>query len=206
MTLNEKKLASTEKKLNKLYERLNKNNELLKKKIAKCIALDCNWTDEEWCNHRDTNDMTDSQYTAYFSMGVKQDEITDLQYSISCLEKTLKKQEQKVREDNEKNEAFQAEYNHLNNVEVNLNKAMKENEYKEWLAQFKQDCLKDGIIVEDACSSFIYGTTPSGKSFMISSNDGYTERSWHCYSVRINGNTIFTSGEFWRAYNTVKAN
>lgn len=70
----------------------------------------------------------------------------------------------------------------------------------------KQDCLKDGIVVEDACSSFIYGTTPSGKSFMISSNDGYTERSWHCYSVRINGNTIFTSGEFWRAYNAVKFN
>lgn len=206
MTLNEKKLASTEKKLNKLYERLNKNNELLKKKIAKCIALDCNWTDEEWCSHRDANDMTDSQYNAYFSMGIQQDEIADIQHSIDCLEKTIKKQEQKVKEDNEKNEAFQAEYNHLSSVEVNLNKVMTENEYKEWLAQFKQDCLKDGIVVEDACSSFVYGTTPSGKPFMISSNDGYTERSWHCYSVRINGNTIFTSGEFWRAYNTVKFN
>lgn len=204
MTMNEKKLTSTEKELNKLYKSLDRYMGLYEKKQQKCIKLNCNWTDEEWCQHRDANDMTDKQYKAYFDMDLQQMYIDDTKHRIIKLEQTLKKQEQKVKEENEKNEAFKVEYARLNNAEIKLNQDMAKAEYEAWLKKFKQECLKDGIVIEDASAAIVYGTTPSGKRFTILPNNGWTERSQHCYSVRIEHETIFTSGEFWRAYNIVK--
>lgn len=206
MAINEKKLASTEKKLNKLYESLNRYTILFEKKQQKCIKLNCNWTDEEWCTHRDANDVTDKQREAYFDMELQQMHIDDTKYLIDKLEKTLQKQEQKVKEDNEKNELFMAEYNRINDAEIKLNQKTENAEYEEWLKKFKEDCLKDGILIQEAHSYMVSGVTPSGKQFSIILNNGWTERSWHCYSVRIETTTIFTSGEFWRAYQTIKSN
>lgn len=204
MTMNEKKLASTEKELNKLYKSLERYIDLYEKKQQKCIKLNCNWTDEEWCQHRDANDMTDKQYEAYFDMDLQQMYIEDTKNRINKLEQTLKKQEQRVKEESEKNEIFMAEYNRLTDAEIKLNQEMVKAEYEAWLKEFKSACLKDGVIVEEAYSSMVFGTTPSGKRFSIIPNNGWTERSRHCYSVRVESNTIFTSGEFWRAYSVVK--
>lgn len=206
MTMNERKLASTEKQLAKLYKSLDRYTNLFEKKQQKCIKLNCNWSDEEWCQHRDANDCTTAQRQAYFDMDVQQSYIDDTKYRIGTLERTLRKQEQKVKEENEKDEAFKAEYTRLSDAEIKLSQEMAKAEYEAWLKKFKADCLKDGVVVEEAKSFMVNGTTPSGKRFAIILNNGWTERSRHCYSVRIESDTIFTSGEFWRAYQTVKNN
>lgn len=203
MTMNEKKLGRVEKELNKLYKSLERYQGLFEKKQKKCIELDCNWSDEEWCEHRDANEVTKQQHEAYFDMTLYEQYIEDTKHRIGTLEKTQSKYEKLVKEENAKNEAFKAEYDRLSEMEKQLN-ANKYEEYEAWLAKFKADCLKDGIVIESANSAFVYGTTPNGKRFTIYANNGYTERSYHCYSVRIEANTIFTSGEFWRAYQVVK--
>ena len=67
-----------------------------------------------------------------------------------------------------------------------------EKEQKQW--------AKDGITLE----ARYYGTTPNGKRFYIERNNGVTFRSMHCFTLTIDGETIFTSGEFWRAYAEIK--
>lgn len=72
-----------------------------------------------------------------------------------------------------------------------------EKEQKEW--------ARDGITLKGR----YYGTTPKGNRFWIERNNGFTERSWHCYTLTLTdasgkAYTVFTSGEFWRAYGVVK--
>ena len=73
-----------------------------------------------------------------------------------------------------------------------LMQAEFEKEQKQW--------AKDGITLEER----YYGTTPNGKRFYIERNNGVTFRSMHCFTLTIDGETIFTSGEFWRAYSEIK--
>lgn len=40
-----------------------------------------------------------------------------------------------------------------------------------------------------------YGKTPSGKHYVFYGNDGMTKRSRYCYTLRVDGETVFTSGE-----------
>lgn len=204
MTMNEKKLGRVEKELTKLYKSLERYQNLFEKKQKKCIELNCNWSDEEWIQHREANNYTEAQWQAYFDMDVQQSYIDDTKHRIGTLEKTQSKYEKLVKEENAKNEAFKAEYDRLSDAEIKMSQEMAKAEYEAWLKKFKADCLKDGIVVEEAKSFMVYGTTPSGKRFSILLNNGWTERSHHCYSVRIEANTIFTSGEFWRAYQVVK--
>lgn len=67
-----------------------------------------------------------------------------------------------------------------------------EAEQKEW--------AKDGITL----TSRYAGTTPQGKHFSIYGNCGWTMRSRRCFTLYIDGNVIFTSGYFWRAYIEIK--
>lgn len=69
-------------------------------------------------------------------------------------------------------------------------------------ADEQREWLKDNIVLE----SRYCGTTPKGKAFAIYENNGITERSNHCYTLRIAGATVFTSGEFWKAYKIIKNN
>ena len=67
-----------------------------------------------------------------------------------------------------------------------------EKEQKEW--------AKDGITLEERYR----GITPNGKRFDIYGNCGWTMRSRHCFTLRVDEQTIFTSGEFWRCYQEIK--
>lgn len=74
-----------------------------------------------------------------------------------------------------------------------------EAEQREW--------AKDGITL----TSRYMGTTPKGRRFEIDINHGYTMRSLHCFTLSMTDEsgewyTVFTSGEFWRAYAVIKAN
>lgn len=79
-----------------------------------------------------------------------------------------------------------------------------EKEFEEWLKRFKAECLKDGIIIEEYHNAYMYGTTRNGKPFYLEINNGWTTRSLHCYTLKIDGKTMFTSGTFIRAYNYLR--
>ena len=75
--------------------------------------------------------------------------------------------------------------------------------YEKWLAEFKKECLEDDVVIDDANAHFVNGTTPNGKRFVVYINNGWTDRSRYCFTLRINGNTLFTSGTFQKAYATI---
>lgn len=205
MTKTEKTMISTEKEIAKVTKSLERYEAICAKKEALCIKLGCNWTEEEWMALRDT-EIPQKQLVAHLELGVAATNVDDTKYRLEKLEIRLARVAKQFAEENAKNEAFREMLQQASEQETKLLTTKSEEEYQIWLKQFKEDCLKDGITVEDACSRFVYGTTPTGKRFMISSNNGHAERSWHCYSVRVENDTLFTSGEFWRAYRAVKMN
>ena len=221
MTMNEKKMESIEKEIAKIAKSLERYEAILAKKTEVCIKLNCNWTDEEYKNRiqqlharhegaqvvffgEDDDLITEKQNSAWFDKGIAEDNVEDSKRRLANAEKRYTKISEAVRTENEKNEAFKKAYERASEMERKMLAKKSEEEYQKWLEEFKAECLKDGVVIEDASNWFVRGITPSGKRFFFVINSGYTERSWHCYSLRIEGNTIFTSGEFWRCYNTVK--
>lgn len=225
MTANERKLESIEKEIAKLTKSLERCETLLAKKVEQCKKLGCLWTREEYrtimdkfyARHagegivrlgNDDDIITAKQNGAYFDMSVRQGEVEDLKTRLENANRRHEKASAVVKEENEKNEKFQAEYARLSEMELNFLKQKREQEYKEWLEQFVKACAEDGIAIDTKLikpsNNIVCGTTPKGKRFCWELNNGTTERSWHCYSLRIDGETIFTSGEWWRCYNVVK--
>lgn len=221
MTMNEKKMESIEKEIAKIAKSLERYEAILAKKTEQCIKLNCNWTDEEYRSRmqqlharhegeqvvyfgEDDDLITKKQHGAWFDKSVAEDNVEESKRRLANAEKRYAKISETVRTENAKNEEFKKAYEHASEMEREMLRQKAEEEYQKWLAWFKSECLKDGVVIEDASNWFVKGITPSGKRFFFVLNNGYTDRSWHCYSLRIDGNTIFTSGEFWRCYNTVK--
>lgn len=128
--------------------------------------------------------------TAWWDLVCTEDEIKEIKDAIIRAEKRLEKSEKEVNE-------YRAKMDALADI-----KAKEEFMKKEFEAEQKE-WAKDGITLEDRYS----GRTPSGKFFIIYANNyGFTDRSLHCFTLRIDGNVIFTSGEFWRAYAVIKKN
>lgn len=220
MTMNEKKMESIEKEIAKIAKSLERYKSILAKKTEQCIKLNCNWTDEEYRSRmkqlherhegaqvvffgEDDDLITKKQNSAWFDRSLAEDNVEDSKRRLAIAEKRYAKISETVRTENAKSEEFKKAYEHASEMEREMLRQKAEEEYQKWLAWFKAECLKDGVVIEDASNWFVKGITPYGKRFFFVLNDGYTERSWHCYSLRIDGNTIFTSGEFWRCYNTV---
>lgn len=202
MTMAEKKVESIKKEIEKLTKSVERTTNSYNKKTEKCIKLGCDWTDEEMRLHRDV-DMTDKQWMAWFDRAVTESDKKDyeerLERAFVRLEKaneSLEKVQERIQED----EAIaNKEANWLELI------AKKEEEYQKWLAQFKAECLEDGIVIDEASSNWITGNTPNGKRFSMYINSGWTERSFHSYTLKINGVTYFTSGLFATGYKYLKA-
>ena len=198
MTRAEQKVNSINKEIEKLTKSLERYAGILNKKIAKCEKLDCNWTREEMFVKRENNEMSQEQWEAWFDKSLAEGNVEDTQERLDNAFRRLEranKEFEKVAEQIELDEM-------INDKELQWMKAreLKEEEYYKWLAQFKADCLKDGIIIDEASSNWISGNTKSGKRFTMYINNGWTERSWHSYTLRINGTTYFTSGLFETGY------
>lgn len=211
MTMNEKRMNSIIKEIEKLAKSLERYRGVLEKKIEKCNKFECNWTKEEFLLHRD-NDMTEKQWDAYFCKTIAEHDVEDTESRIENAEKRLAKITGKVEADMEV-EKQRKEIDSIENAwlsrlkeEVEKTPEQRKEEYKEWLRQFKADCLKDGIIINEASNICITGNTPLGKRFSIYINNGFTERSFYCYTLKIDGQTIFTSGTFGTCYIVVKGN
>ena len=221
MTMNEKKMESIEKEIAKIAKSLERYETILTKKTEQCIKLNCNWTDEEYRSRmkqlherhegeqvvffgEDDDLITKEQNSAWFDKSIAEDNVEDSKRRLVNAEKRYAKISETVRTENAKNEAFRKAYEHASEMERQMLEKKAEEEYEKWLAWFKAECLKDGVVINEATNNYCNGVTPSGKKFSFWINNGYTERSWHCYSLYIDGKTIFTSGEFWRCYDTVK--
>ena len=183
--------------LDKYGIQLEKAEQALAKKqaIAEKLGV-ANWTDEDHINFMKTVEVVDNwmvnkeeikKNSAWFDLLRAKDRVEELKTSIEKAEKRLAKSQEIV-------DAYHAELDAIADLKTKeeLQKLEFEQEQKEW--------AKDGINLEGR----YWGSTKSGKRFWIYGNSGYTERSWHCFTLRVDGETIFTSGEFWRAYGYLK--
>ena len=185
------------KELAKLQVRLEKADAAFAKKTAIVEKLGCKWTIQEhrdWLDTVPTNEMgyiinndDVKKNGAWYDWTLAESKVEEIQYSIANAEKRLAKTEVKV-----------AEYHKMLEDMADL-KAKEELRIKEFEEEQKE-WAKDGIILSER----YVGTTPKGNHFSIYGNSGFTTRSWHCFTLYINGNVIFTSGEFWRAYAEIK--
>lgn len=199
MKMVEIKMASVAKEMEKLEKRLERAETKLAKKEAAVEKLNCKWTREEHREWLDTVETNENGWIvnkedvkkngAWFDWEMAKDEVEDVKKRIEFEERRFEKAEAEV----EKHREEVAKMENLKKKEE-LQKMEFEAEQKEW--------AKDGITLERRYS----GITPNGKHFYIERNHGWTKRSRHCFSLWIDGEMIFTSGEFWRAYAVVKNN
>ena len=207
MTMNEKKVQSIQKEIEKLTNSLNRYKGLLEKKIAKCEKLNCNWTKEEMFEKREAGEINQKQWEAWFDKNLAEGNAEDTERRINNAIKRLEKATTIYEKENERNEADQAFKDRANGIESEWNKLTKAErmaKYEKWLREFKAECLKDGIIIDEVNSIYISGKTPGDKSFILYNNNGWTDRSRHCYTLRIDGIVYFTSGTFQTCYRYIK--
>lgn len=209
-TMIEKQIAKANKDIEKFTKAVSRHTALLAKKTAKSEELDCVWTWDEWIAHRETQTYTQEQYMAWAGMRREQEELEEAKKHLADAEKHLAK----LTGESEAKAEQEAETARVNQIENNWWKILKEEmektpeqrkaEFEAWLKEFKAECAKDGIVIEDASSNWISGTTAGKKHFSLIANNGFTTRSYHCYTLRIAGETIFTSGEFGTAYEYIR--
>lgn len=199
MRISEIQYRAEVKEWEKLQARLERQKKALEKAEAKAEKYGVkDWTRADYRAWIETVEVNESYFIknkadqdkngAWFDLGMKRDAVEDTEKSIARCEARLEKKMETFEKDT-------AEREELEKVagKEELMKLSFEQEQKEW--------LKDGIILEDRYSGF----TPQGKHFIIYGNNfGMTKRSLHCYTLRIAGETIFTSGLFWRCYSVVK--
>ena len=198
MKMVEVKLRSATRELEKLSARKERAEKALKKATDKANKLGCNWTKEEHAEWMKTVETTpDGNWIAndsdikingvYFDVVRAKRDLEEVNEAIKNAEKRLEASQKAVDE-------YLEELNRISDIKQKeeLLKLEFEQERKEW--------AKDGITLKGR----YYGITPNGCNFIAERNNGFTERSLHCYSLWIDGNTIFTSGEFWRVYATIK--
>lgn len=195
------------KEIEKLQKSLARYENILAKKTAKCEALGCNWTDAEWFEIRDAKTYTADQDLAHFEMIVARGDVDDTKHRLANAQSRLAKVSGKV----EAESVQKAEDERLDTMEercwsiINTKSAEERRaEYDAWFKEFKAECAKDGVTILTASNAEISGRTPKGKGFALWINNGFTERSWHCYSLNIDGEGIFTSGEFRTGYRYIK--
>ena len=200
MKMVEIKLRSVSAELEKLNTRKEKAEKRLQKATEKAEKLNANFPTVEayraWMDTVRTDelgfilDKADiNRNGAYRDMGMAQWDLDDINDRIAKAEARVEKAQVDV---DTYHAEMQAKLDH--EAFEKLMAAEFEKEQKEW--------AKDGIKLEGR----YYGESPTGKRFFIEGNHGFTERSRHCFTLTIGGQTIFTSGEFWRCYATIKNN
>ena len=192
-TMVEIKFRSICKELEKLNSQLERAEKRLAKAEADAVKKNAMFESHEayraWLDNVPTdggwiiNKADIEKNGAYRAFTSAQYDVKDLKERIEKTEKRFEKAQEKM-EDRRK--AIQIIEDQKKKEE--LMKLEFEEEQKEW--------AKDGITLEERYS----GITPKGNRFLIFGNSGFTTRSWHCFTLYINGNVIFTSGEFWKAY------
>lgn len=183
--------------LNKLNARLERAEKAFQKKLAVAEKYGvAEWTGaqrREWLATVPTengwiqNKEDIKKNGAWIDLAGAKDDLQTAKEAIERAEARFDKAEQELK-------AYHEELDRLTDLQAKeeLMKKEFEEEQKEW--------KKDGITLNGR----YWGETPKGKRFNITGNNGWTRRSLHCFTLMIDGNCIFTSGEFWRAYGVIK--
>lgn len=198
MKMVEIKSRSVATEIEKLMARKEKAEAKLQKATDKADRLGCNWTLQEhydWMKTVETekgwivNKEDVNKNGVWFDLVSAKREVKDLEERIENANARFEKVQDEV-------EKYHESLKKIEDAQQReeLRRLEFEHEQKEW--------MKDGIKLDGR----YYGYTPSGKFFQVFGNSGYTERSRHCVSLNIGGETVFTSGEFWRAYIYIKQN
>lgn len=207
-TMIEKKAESIRKEIAKLEASLEKHEAKLAKVTAKAEEMDALEFKEIWNEPNPENPMYRKPehikaVSAYMDLIGERREVEDIKHRLENARTRLSKVVPKV----EEAEAKAEEDARIMNLEASyLAKTAEERkaEYEAWLAEFKAECLKDGVIIDEATNTWISGKTASSKNFIMYLNNGFTERAMHCYTLRIDGETIFTSGDFTTGYRVIR--
>lgn len=197
MKMVEIKLRSITAEYEKLIARKERIEKALAKAEAKCEKLGCKWTDEERreflrnCEHNEAGWMTNKKEIemngAWFNW-------TGYEFDLKRVNESIEHIAKRLNEAQERAEDYHREVAKIADAKT------REARWQEEFEAEQKDWAKDGITLE----ARYYGKTPKGERFCIYQNDGYTDRSLHCYTLQIGGQTIFTSGEFWRCYLVIK--
>ena len=199
-TMIERQAASVQKELEKLNVRKAREVARLEKKTAAAEKIGANCTREEWFSGK-REQFTDAQRWAFTEVWSAQDDVADTERQISNAEKRLAKLTWKVEAAQETAKADAQETERIGRIEKRfLSAEERKARYEAWLKQFKAECAKDGIKIDEASANWFSGYTKGGKHFTLFINNGWTKRSLKCYTLDIAGNTVFTSGEFITAY------
>jgi len=198
MKMIEIKLRSQTAELEKLTARKERAEAKLQKATEKAEKLGvAEWSMEDFRAYVDTMEVKDGWFTdkkqvekksAWSDRWSAERELNEINASIERAEDRFEKTETEVETYREQVKAQMSA-----KAYEDLMKVTFEEEQKEW--------AKDGVKLEGR----YYGETPNGKRFDIYGNHGFTERSRHCFTLTICGETIFTSGEFWRCYSVIKS-
>lgn len=206
-TMIERQADSIRREIAKYQKSLDTHAARLAKKEAKAQALDALWSMEEWfAGKRETG--TPDQIEAWDAWTMEMEQVEDLTRRIENANKRLSKIAGKVEAQQEAHAREAAEVERIGKIETKMlsaeqikaNAERAKERYEKWLAEFKAECLKDGIVIDEASNSWFSGTAANGKRFCLAINNGWTERSFYCYTLTIDGHTVFTSGEFLTAY------
>lgn len=214
MTMIEKRAESIRKEIEKMNKSLATHKERLEKKTEKAAKLNALEYNEKWdtegerineCMLRRTPENAKA-YGAWWAMRLEKDEVEDLERRIANAKARLAKLLPEVEAKAEKNaederiEEMETKFFNFTTKTAEQRKA----EYEAWLKEFKAECLKDGVVIEEVNGWAITGKTKSGKQFGCYGNSGCTERSRHCYTLYIDREMIFTSGDFTTCYRLLK--
>lgn len=210
----EKQVTTAQNELQKLNARLERAEKAYAKKLANAEKLNvANMTNDEHRAWLDTVPTTQDGWIlskedikrngAWFDLIHAKSNLAEVKEAIEKASKKLADLTNKAEGKAEQN-AKAERITRLESEWLAMTAEERKAEYEKWLEAFKAECLKDGIVIEYATRFGITGTTAKGHRFAMQINNGFTQRSWHCYTLTVNGQTIFTSGDFSTAYNCIK--
>jgi hypothetical protein len=175
----ERQAESVRKELAKLTARLERQIKKYAKETANVEKMGANCTEREWFDGM-REKYTNEQAWAWIEWtGAKRD-IEETKSSIANAEKRLAKLTGKVEEHAAADAAEAAETEKIGKIEIRFlsaeereaNAAQRLEEYEKWLAEFKAACLEDGIVIDEAHSTWFDGTDANGRRFFININNG----------------------------------
>lgn len=203
MKMVEIKLRSNYAELEKLGQKLERAERKVAKKYEAALKAGvAGWSLKFWREWIDRVEKTENGWIVNQADVKKNGAFNDLwdaRRDLEEIKEEIQKAEARTAKAEAEVEAYHAELEKIEDLKrkEELFKLEFEAEQKEW--------AKDGIKLTSRYTGF----TPKGKWFCIDRNQGWTTRSLHCFTLTIcdeqaRPQTIFTSGEFWRAYAVVK--
>lgn len=215
MTRTAMAVNSKTKELDKLNAQLERAKKSYEKKLATAQKLGvAEWTCEdrnEWLTTVKTTefgyiiDKTDAKKNgAWFDLFSAKHSVEDIEGSIERAKHILSKYMAKYEKELEQEAADEITNQRSELMDRYTAPKLTEEEVRAIQESIRAEWSKDGITITEFYGFGLSGLTPNGKKFNFYGNSGITERSWHCYTLNINGYTMFTSGTVCSCYKTIK--